>query len=149
MNGDPFAIAQREKDFVAIGKALQSGDLAGAQQAFDALKGTFTHSSPIQTIHTDTGGGTTTTGSGPEIILNLGSGGNVPQQITLDITNASNGGEKVALSFGSQGGSTEQVTFNLPANSNEQLVVNLLDQSASTTSSSSATPSGGNLSVSA
>jgi hypothetical protein len=45
-NGAPFKIAQREQDFEAIGQALQSGDLAGAQKAFAQLKSTF-HPSPV------------------------------------------------------------------------------------------------------
>ncbi len=40
-NGNAFGNPQREKDFTDIGQALQSGNLAGAQQAFDSLKGTF------------------------------------------------------------------------------------------------------------
>jgi hypothetical protein len=45
-SGKPFAMANREQDFTAIGQALQSGNLTGAQQAFASLKGTFAN--PVQ-----------------------------------------------------------------------------------------------------
>ncbi len=40
-NGESFLNSRREQDFSDIGQALQSGNLAGAQQAFGALKSTF------------------------------------------------------------------------------------------------------------
>jgi len=41
-NGDAFAAGNvREEDFLAIGKALQAGDLNAAQQAFAQLESTF------------------------------------------------------------------------------------------------------------
>ncbi len=40
-NGQVFQRADRAQDFQAIGQALQSGDLAGAQSAFASLAGTF------------------------------------------------------------------------------------------------------------
>ena len=152
--GNPFYLAKREQDFQAIGTALQSGNLAGAQQAFSALKATGdpTHTPlPAQ---------------GPEIVLNLSptstasgasgtSGTNAsPEQITINISNPTGGGEKISIGIGSQGTNAEQVTLNLPSNSNEQIVLNLLGASSTTSGSSSSTstngstPSGG-LSVSA
>jgi hypothetical protein len=56
--GEPFKIAQREQDFTAIGKALQAGDAAGAQQAFGALSASFEH------VHSGPS-------SNPEAALNL------------------------------------------------------------------------------
>jgi hypothetical protein len=92
-------------------------------------------------------------GAGPEIILNLGGsgGGAGPEQITINIANSSSG-EQVSLSIGHQGSPAQELQFNLPANSNEQIVLNLLNSpsstggSTSTTSNSSAT---GGLSVTA
>lgn len=45
-SGNAFSDSEREQDFGAIGHALQSGNLAGAQQAFGNLKSTF--AKPIQ-----------------------------------------------------------------------------------------------------
>lgn len=161
-NGAPFRINQREQDFTAIGQALQSGDIGGAQQAFAALASTFQApvSTPITTVPsqasqgTEAGGGTQA--AQPEIVLNLsGATGSNPEQITINISNsASGGGEQVSLSVGNQGSSNPQeLTLNLGANSNEQIILNLLgaaSASSSTSGSSSPTSTGGSgLSVSA
>jgi hypothetical protein len=139
-NGDPFLISQREQDFKAIGSALQAGDLAGAQQAFATLRGS---------AEKQASGGAgapppSSTSSGPEIILNLsgaaGTSAN-PEQITINLSPTSGGGEQVALSVGSQGSNPQQVTFNLPANSNEQIVLNLLGATPSTSGASNTTTS--------
>ena len=45
-NGDTFHRADRAQDFAAIGEALASGDLAGAQAAFAALATSFAHGTP-------------------------------------------------------------------------------------------------------
>lgn len=185
--GDPFFLSQREQDFTAVGQALQSGDLAGAQQAFSALQSTFKSASqgPSNPPITDPGndpaiilninGGNTgtpvapvaatssnpTSGGGPEIILNLGSGGNssTPEQITITIGNPnSTGEEQVSISAGTQGSNPQQVSFNLNANSNEEVVLNLLGATSSTPTgssttsngtSSSTTPASGGINVSA
>ncbi len=160
--GNPFAITQREQDFTAIGTALQSGDLSGAQQAFSALNATFekahTGLVPIANPLPSPGAPVPV---GPEIILNLSnSGGSAnPEQITININPTSGGGEQVSLSVGQPGSTSPQVTLNLPADSNEEIVLNLLGASSSssgtstgTTSSSSSTGSSsasGGLSVSA
>jgi hypothetical protein len=169
--GDPFKINQREQDFAGVGQALQAGDLAGAQQAFGSLISTFkarpldppppSSTGPAVVLNLGNSGGAPTgpssgpITSGPEIVLNIGpgnSGGSSgPEQITLNIASAANGGEQISLSVGSQGSSPEQIQFNLPANSNEQIVLNLLgasSPSATSTASSSSSTSGG-LSVSA
>jgi len=160
-NGNPFLISQREQDFSAIGSALQSGDLAGAQQAFATLRGSAEKQASgvnngLITAPTTTG----PTSAGPEIILNLsGASGTStnPEQITINLTQTSGGGEQVALSVGSQGSTPQQVTFNLGANSNEEIVLNLLGASGSTAASSStaaaststSSPASGGLSVTA
>jgi hypothetical protein len=163
-NGNSFRVPQREQDFQAIGQALQSGDLAGAQQAFAALKATFKGGgeTPPSTAGgltpPSTAGGLTPpstasapSSSGPEIVLNLSNNSSSasPEQITLNIANSSAGSEQVSLSVGNQGSAAQQVTFNLGSNSNEQIVINLLDASSIASSVASTTGSTGGLSVSA
>jgi hypothetical protein len=152
-SGNAFRGPQRQQDFNAIGQALQSGNLAAAQQAFAALKTAGRAQNPI--IVSNPGGGSASpASSGPEIVLNLSnaSSSTNPEQITINIANASGGGEQVSLSVGQQGSTAQQVTFNLGANTNEQIVLNLLGGSASGGASSGAsatgTPSSG-ISVSA
>jgi hypothetical protein len=176
--GNPFLVNQREQDFTAIGTALQAGDLASAQQAFATLRSTWPRaqseggSTPatgpaiIVNLSNSSGGNSTPTpasastpastsaptpasSTGPEIVLNLNNSGSTsPEQITISLSNSASGGEQLLLSVGSQGSNPEQVTFNLGSNSNEQIVVNLLDGSSSSGGSSSSSSSGG-LSVSA
>jgi len=175
-SGNEFRSSQRQQDFNAIGQALQAGDLAGAQQAFAALKATGHHgqpeppATPVPVAASSSGPeivlnlsgssstasaapGAATSSSGPEIVLNLSdnSSSASPEQITINIANAtSGGGEQVSISVGNQGSKAEQITFNLNPNSNEQIVLNLLDGSSSSGSSSaSATGASGGLSVSA
>jgi hypothetical protein len=151
--GNSFRGSQREQDFTAIGQALQSGDLAGAQSAFAALKATGANQAPHPVTNDPTGSAAST---GPEIVLNLSnSGGSTnPEQITINIANSSSGGEQISFSVGNQGSTSgaPQVTLNLGANSNEQIVLNLLNGPSSTGTAangpSSSSASGG-LSVSA
>jgi hypothetical protein len=134
--GNPFYAQQREQDFTAIGSALQSGNLAAAQQAFSSLKASFEQVSGAPAPAPATPSPTV----GPEIVLNLSnsSGSSSPEQIAININPTSGGGEQVSLSVGSQGStSPQQFTFNLAANSNEQIVLNLLGDSSSTGSTSS------------
>ena len=150
--GNAFKITGRQDDFNALGQALQSGDLAGAQQAFGALASTFKSNGGAQTDPPSaTPASASASSAGPEIVLNLSNTGTSsnPEQITINIANAaSGGGEQVSLSVGNQGSNPEQVTFNLAANSNEQIVLNLLSASSAGSASSPST-SGGGLSVSA
>jgi hypothetical protein len=88
--------------------------------------------------------GGSNTGGG-EIVLNLSNGSGTSanrEQITINIGQSSSGGggEQVSLSVGNPGSNAQQVTFNLNPNSNEQIVVNLLDgtSASGTTTSSSA-----------
>lgn len=203
-SGNPFRANQREQDFAAVGQALQSGDLAGAQHAFSALAGRSRNgaqqqvdplppklsASPVSASPVTASAGPeiiinlssaatssvattgTTTGAqadpvpsqlsaspasasaGPEIVLNLSSGANsaTPEEITINISNPTNGGgEQVSLSIGNQGSNAQQITFNLNANSNEQIILNLLGASSSTSSSasSSSSSSSGGLNVTA
>jgi hypothetical protein len=146
-NGEPFINSTREQDFTAIGQALQSGDLAGAQQAFSDLKSTFNPAAS----QTESGSNTVaSTSTGPEIVLNLGGAPNgaTPEQVTINLSNASSGGgEQLSLSVGNQGSPEEQFTLNLAPNSNQQIVLNLLGASSAGSGTGSSTGSG--ISVSA
>jgi hypothetical protein len=158
--GNSFKLTPREQAFTAIGQALQSGDLAGAKQAFGALRDTFQGRGHQINPPVPSPAASPSTGaaSGPEIILNLqsinGSGSASPEQITININNQASGGEQVSIGIGTQGSNSEQVTFNLPPNSNEQIVLNLLGASSTTTgsttgSSATAATASGGLNVSA
>jgi hypothetical protein len=76
--GKPFKIAEREQDFAAIGKALQSGDLAGAQQAISALSNSF------KTPHPASGGG-------PAVEPNLSNSGSSAAEVASSGGSASGG----------------------------------------------------------
>jgi hypothetical protein len=146
-DGEAFVFTNRQTDFNNIGSALQDGNLSGAQQAFTQLAETFQKSQNASPPIQADSGAVSATGTGPEIVLNVGGGNTAtPEQVTINISNAANGGEQVALSVGSQGSNAQQVTFDLAANTNEQVVLNLLGASAANTGSSG---SGSNLSVSA
>ena len=55
------------------------------------------------------------------------------EQITIGLNNAGNGTEQVTIGVASQQGQTpEQITLNLNQNSNEQIILNLLNSTAST-----------------
>jgi hypothetical protein len=150
-NGDAFRLSQREQAFAAVGQALQSGDLAGAQKAFARLtsgQGQKAFNPPQ---------GTPISTSGPEIIVNLSSAsgaGASPEQITINISQPSqNGSEQVSLSVGNQQGSNApEITFNLNPNSQEQIVINLLQASSSSAALATApagTTASGGINVSA
>jgi hypothetical protein len=168
-SGDAFKSSQREQDFAAIGQALQSGDLAGAQQAFAQLQNTFHHqrqqisepppavvvnlsaSSPASspatsapassapatsaTSSTDsqpTSASSTAPASGTEIVLNLGTV-TPGEQITIGLSNAGNGTEQVTIGVAQQNQAPEQITLNLNQNSNQQIILNLFNSTAAST----------------
>jgi len=148
-NGNAFKVSQREQDFAAIGQALQAGDLAGAHQAFAQLKSTFQHQPsvdpPAVVVNlSGSSSGSSSSGasgasaasstgsaSGTEIVLNLG---NVTpgEQITIGVSNAANGAEQVTIGVANQQNqSPEQITLNLSQNSNQQIILNLFNSTAS------------------
>jgi hypothetical protein len=122
--GDPFKSSQREQDFVAIGQALQSGDLAGAQPVFAQLQSTFhsrQSSEPSPAVVVNLGGSSspssaatsstnsppataansTASASGSEIVLNLGN--MTPgEQITIGLSNPGNSSEQVTIGVSGQ-----------------------------------------------
>ena len=151
-NGDTFYVSGREQDFQNIGSALQSGDLAGAATALLQLRDTFKPQSVSSSDATTSSGASSAAASksagtsaaisaspakGAEIVLNLG---NLPagEQITIDLSGASNGKEQVSISAANSHGRSEgQILLNLAQNSNEQIVLNLFNSSASTTTQAS------------
>jgi hypothetical protein len=132
-SGDAFSRTERQQDFNAIGQALQSGSLTNAQQAFEQLESTFQSGSGQS--GSGTGGATSTpatapasnpSGSGPQIVLNLG---NVPSgdQITIGFNNEGNGEDQLTISVGNQQSQNPAITLNLNSNSNEEIVLNLFN----------------------
>ncbi len=137
-NGDVFYLSNRQQDFNAIGQALQAGNLADAQQAFAQLEATFHGPTAIQPLSPSSGPGSPTVANpgGPEIILNLG---NEPagEQITINLNSATSGTEQVTVSASNpESQNPQQLTFNLNPNSNEQIVLNLFNNTLSQTQNS-------------
>lgn len=151
-NSVPFRSSQREQDFAAIGQALQSGDLAGAQQAFAALQATgHVHAttappaspapeSPVVIVNlgssSSSDGNSPAAGNsstGPEIVINLpNNNSSSPEQVTLNLSNQANGTEQLTVSVANQAGSNpEQITLNLAQGTNEQIILNLFNATAS------------------
>lgn len=155
-NGDAFALSDRQNDFNSIGQALQSGDLSAAQQAFTQLADTFRHQQAPPPVASESGSqsgsptGATSYGNGPELVLNLA---NAPagEQITINLGSGSNGNEQVTISASNpQGTNPEQITLNLNPNSNQEIVLNLFNANGSNASgTSSQTQSSNGVSVSA
>lgn len=160
-NGGAYKVSQRQQDFAAIGQALQAGDLAGAQQAFAQLQSTFKQAQPVgvaqppiivtlsgsspsapaapspTTTAPTTAASSSPSGSGSEIVLNLGNV-TAGEQITIGVSNSSNGGEQVTIGVANQQGQTpEQITLNLAQNSNQEIVLNLFNSLASNSAQSS------------
>jgi hypothetical protein len=133
-NGDVFYRTDREQDLNAVGTALQSGNLADAQQAFAQLASTFqgpTANSPVSPVDVPGSSGTGANPGGPEITLNLGSAP-AGEQVTINLGAATNGTEQVTVSASnSQSQNPQQLTFNVNPNSNEQIVLNLFNNTLS------------------
>ena len=146
--GNPFKLTGREQDFTAVGQALQSGDLAGAQQAFQGLVNTF------RNLPQNNGGASTpasqAAGTGPEVVINLNSGaGNAsPEQITINI-NESGNTQAPSSTTNQLSPTAQEITLNLNSANSEQIVLNLLGGSSSTSSASSSSPANGTISLSA
>ena len=140
-NGNAFKVSQRQQDFAAVGQALQSGDLAGAQQALAQLQSRFHHQHRIVSPPSPSvppppapqpapAASPSPSASGPEIVLNLG---NAPsgEQITIGLNNTANG-EQLTISLANQQNqSPEQITINLNQSSNQQIILNLFNATAS------------------
>jgi acetyl/propionyl-CoA carboxylase alpha subunit len=145
-NGNDFKNSQRQQDFNAIGQALQSGDLAGAQQAFAQLQSSFRPQQQQESSASQPAAASSTaTASEPEIVLNLGTV-TPGEQITIGLSSASNGSEQVTIGVANQQNQApEQITLNLNPNSNQEIILNLLNSAASTSSSTTAQSSGLNV----
>jgi hypothetical protein len=143
-NGDVFRSSGSEQDFNAIGQALQSGNVSEAQQAFAQLESNF-HSGGANASGANSGTSASQSG-GPEVVINLGN--LTPgEQITIGVNNESNGSEQLTINVANQNQNPEQATINLNANSNEQIVLNLINGNLFNTSSTSAQGSGLNVSA--
>jgi hypothetical protein len=74
---------------------------------------------------------------GTEIILNLGNF-TPGEQINIGISNGSNGSEQVTIGVSNQQNqSAEQITLNLNQNTNQQIILNLFNSTASSTAQGS------------
>jgi len=114
--GNPFVFKNREQDFSAIGQALQAGDLAGAQQALSTLKSTFQKAANPQAVPSTA----PASSSGPEIIVNLSTGGSngaSPASSTTPSASASpapGSGPEIILNLSNNGSSSpEQITIDI------------------------------------
>ena len=133
LGGDAFKVSARQQDFTALGQALQSGDVAGAQQAFAQLQSTFQPQHGAQQDPPSTAGGpaspagSSSAPTGSEIVINLGT--LTPgEQVNISLTSGSNGTEQVSIGVANQQNSTpEQINLNLNPNSNQEVVLNLLN----------------------
>lgn len=138
-SGNAFLNNTRQQDFTQIGQDLQSGDLADAQQAFSQLESTFRRGG-TQAPEPVASGSSTSSTTGPEIVLNLGNM-TADEQITISLGAESNGTDPVTISVNGQGSGTstspEQITLNLNPNSNQEIVLNLFNSGATTPSQSS------------
>jgi len=141
----------------AIGQALQSGDLAGAQQLNCRVPFHHQHqqssepqpaivlnlsaaataaaatpaATPADTSASQPADNTSSTASasGSEIVLNLGS--LTPgEQITIGVSNTSSGAEQVTIGVAQQNQTPEQITLNLNQNSNQEIILNLFNSTA-------------------
>ena len=148
-NGVPFILVPRERDFAKIGQALQKGDLAGAQQAFSQLEHLLNTPAgrdpsgqvgPAAVVNLGQSSGTVaaaatsadSTNAGPEIVINIANNSSSADQITLDLKNPGNGTEQLQITASQSNRAPEQITLNFSQNSNEQIVVNLLNSVSST-----------------
>lgn len=60
------------------------------------------------------------------------------EQITINLNSGSNGGEQVTIGVANQqGASPEQITLNLNPNSNQEIVLNLFNSTATSSTQSS------------
>ena len=123
----PFRNSKLAQDFNNLGQALQSGDLAGAQQAFATLQQDIKASRHHFAGRTSqTPNPAPTTNSTPEIIINLG--------------NAGSNGEQIIINFGAANGSSAAAsTTPTPAPASSDATSS---QTSSSTPSSSSDTSG-------
>jgi hypothetical protein len=88
----------------------------------------------------------TASASGSEIVLNLGN--LTPgEQISIGLSNGANGSEQVTIGVAQPNQAPEQITLNLNPNSNQEIILNLLNGAASNSSTSTNQSSGVNVSA--
>jgi hypothetical protein len=160
-NGQTFQQADRAQSFQAIGQALQSGDLAGAQSAFAGLQGTFgkqsqqaqtaisAYNSGVTEIVINLGAASSTSASTgsttPEIVINLGEGGNSssssPEEVTINLGSGSSAPQvSINETQGQNGSAAGQIAIDLNQQSNNsyELILNLLNSGSTSPTQSSA-----------
>ena len=72
------------------------------------------------------------------------------EQITIGVSNSGNGAEQVTIGVANQQNQNpEQITLNLNQNSNQQIILNLLNSAASSTTGAPSTTQGSGLNVTA
>jgi hypothetical protein len=159
-NGNAYIRTRRQEDFNAVGQALQAGDLAGAQKAFAELQSTFRKpqvqhqadqnpavvvnlggaaaGSPAGSSAGSTAGSSAGSApAGPEIVVNLGNI-TAGEQITIGVSSAKNGGEQVTIGVSGQPNQApEQITLNLNQNSNQEIILNLFNSTANSSTAAS------------
>lgn len=95
---------------------------------------------PISSASSSSGtgtSGTSSSGTPSEIVLNLGNV-TAGEQITIGVSNTSTGGEQLTIGVANQQGQTpEQITLNLAQNSIQEIVLNLFNGSATSSSQGS------------
>jgi hypothetical protein len=169
----PFSNSQLNKDFNAIGQALQSGDLAGAQSAFATFQQDLQNvrgGSRLQSgggqvqasggrhhhhyHHHGSGQSSSASSPTPGIILNLGNSSNSGsgEQISLSFANNGSNGEQLTIGVSNGSGSPEQITVNFGSGSNPDIILNLGNNGSAAASTATTTPvaaTSGQLNVSA
>jgi hypothetical protein len=162
--GNAFAISQRQQDFSSVGQALTSGNVGEAQQALAKLVSDFHHAAPdpvgpavVVNISEAGSGASSGSGSsqspasasptgGPELTINIGNSSG-PETVTIGINNTS-AGEQLSISVAGQSGSNaENIKLNLGQNSNQQIVINLLNAVQQSSPQDASQGSGVNLSA--
>jgi hypothetical protein len=139
--------SQLAQDFNAVGQALQTGDLAGAQQAFATLQQDLRAARSRH--YPGANGQNANFAATPEIVLNLGNAGSNgnPEQVTLNLSNGSNGGEQLIIGVNNGGGNAEQIILNLNnLTATPEIILNLGNAGASSNPSQA---TGNQLSVTA
>ena len=137
LSGAPTPVSGTPAQPVAGGSAGSSG---GPEIILN-----FGNANPAQPV----AGGSAGSVGGAEIVLNLG---NVApgEQITIGVSNSGNGAEQVTIGVANQQNQNpEQITLNLNQNSNQQIILNLFNSAASSTTGASSATQGSGVNVTA
>ena len=106
-------------------------NLGGSASASAAGSAPSASASGESTQQPDSAAGSSPAAGNPEIVLNLGTA-SAGEQITIGVNNTGDGTEQVTVGVAdAQNQNLEQIVLNLSQNSNEQIVLNFLNSSAS------------------